>query len=100
MKQHSTQVTACTYMGNSRTQCGQPTLAGKSYCAEHYALVYKVGSGRQRKKDTRQADRVRMVESLFQEAIEQLEAEGFDCYGTSELKTNQFESDEGQVVGH
>jgi hypothetical protein len=46
-------------------------------------------------------DKVRLVESLFNEAIEQLEAEGFDCYGDSELKSNRFEADEdmaGEVV--
>lgn len=98
MKQTNTAITACTYMGNSSHACGHPTLPGKSYCAEHYAMVYKVGSGTVRKKDIRTAQKVRLVESLFNEAIEQLEAEGFDCYGTSELKTNQFELDEVQVV--
>jgi hypothetical protein len=39
-------------------------------------------------------NKVRLVESLFNEAIEQLEAEGFDCYGDSELKSNRFEEDE------
>jgi predicted aldo/keto reductase-like oxidoreductase len=39
-------------------------------------------------------DKVRLIESLFNEAIEQLEAEGFDCYGDSELKTNRFEDEE------
>ena len=99
MKTQSTQITACTYMGTGTHACGEPTLPGKSYCAEHYSLVYKVGSGTRRRKDERIASKVRLVESLFNEAIEQLEAEGFDCYGTSELKTNQFELDEDQVVG-
>lgn len=98
MKQQNTAVTACTYLGNSTTACGHPTLPGKSYCQEHYSLVYKVGSGTVRRKDIRTAEKVRLVESLFNEAIEQLEAEGFDCYGTSELKTNQFEADEDLVV--
>jgi hypothetical protein len=38
-----------------------------------------------RRKDTLQADRVRQVEQLFQEAIELLILEGFDVYGDSEL---------------
>jgi hypothetical protein len=101
MKQQSTQITACTYLGHTNTACGHATLPGKSYCAEHYAMVYKVGSGTRRRKDERIAQKVRLVESLFNDAIEQLEAEGFDCYGTSELKSNQFELDEDQVVvGH
>lgn len=98
MTQKNTAVTACTYMGNSTHQCGHPTLPGRSYCAEHYAVVYKVGSGTRRRKDEQTAQKVRLVESLFNEAIEQLEAEGFDCYGTSELKANQFEVDEDLVV--
>jgi hypothetical protein len=47
---------ACTYLGpefdvrthdyiNSPTPyCGCPTLEGKSYCADHYYVVYKKGS--------------------------------------------------------
>lgn len=75
--------TTCTYIGTG-TACTCTALAGRNYCAEHYALVYKVGSGRQRKKDTLQAQRVRMVQTLFYEACDQLEAEGFDVYGDSE----------------
>jgi len=43
--------------------------------------VYKVGSGRRRRKDTAQAQRVRYVQALFYEACDILEAEGFDLYG-------------------
>lgn len=74
----------CQYIGTG-TACTAHTLEGKAYCAEHYAVVYKVGSGRQRKKDTLQAQRVRYIQQLFYEACEQLEAEGFDVYGDSEL---------------
>jgi len=85
----------CAYIGAHAHagSCSAPVLLGTSYCAEHYALVYKVGSGRVRKKDTRQADRVRLVEQLFQEAIELLILEGFDVYGDSEL-VSQVEIDE------
>ena len=77
-------MTTCTYIGTG-TGCTAQALEGKSYCADHYALVYKVGSGKQRKKDTAKAQRVRYVQQLFYEACEQLEAEGFDVYGDSEL---------------
>ena len=73
-------MTTCTYIGTG-TGCTHTALEGKSYCADHYALVYRVGSGRKRRKDTAQAARVRLVQTLFYEAIEQLEAEGFDVYG-------------------
>ena len=95
MKQQSTQITACTYLGHTNTACGHATLPGKSYCAEHYAMVYKAGTARaRRRKEERTVNKVRLVESLFNEAIEQLEAEGFDCYGDSELKSNRFETEE------
>lgn len=74
----------CQYIGTG-TGCTAHTLEGRSYCDEHYAVVYRVGSGRQRKKDTAQAQRVRYVQQLMQEAIDQLEAEGFDLYGERDL---------------
>ena len=77
-------MTTCTYIGTG-PRCTHPALEGRSYCADHYAVVYKVGSGRQRKKDTLKAQRVRYVQQLFYEACDQLEAEGFDVYGDSEL---------------
>jgi hypothetical protein len=73
-------MTTCTYIGTG-PRCTAHTLEGRSYCADHYSVVYKVGSGKQRKKDTLQAQRVRLVQQLFYEACEQLEAEGFDLYG-------------------
>jgi len=59
--------------------------------------VYKVGSGKKRKKDTAQAARVRLVQQLFYEAMEQLEAEGFDLYGELELahQDDVFDIEEG-----
>ena len=77
-------MTTCTYIGTG-PRCTAHALEGRSYCADHYAVVYRVGSGRKRRKDTLQAQRVRMVQQLFYEACDQLEAEGFDVYGDSEL---------------
>ena len=94
----------CQYIGGTGFQptCTHNSLEGRSYCAEHLAMVYKAGTARAtRKKELRTVDKVRLVESLFNDAIEQLEAEGFDCYGDSELKSNRFEADEdlhGEVV--
>lgn len=77
----------CTYIGahGHTPTCCAPTVLG-SYCAEHYAIVYAKGTrlGR-RVKDMRKAEELRQLVSLFNEAIEQLEAEGFDVYGDSEL---------------
>lgn len=74
----------CQYIGTG-PRCTAHTLEGKAYCEQHYALVYKVGSGRQRRKDTAQAQRVRYIQQLMQDAIDQLEAEGFDLYGERDL---------------
>ena len=94
--------TRCQYIGSTghTPTCTHASLAGYSYCAEHLAMVYKAGTARAtRKKELRTVDKVRWVESLCNEAIEQLEAEGFDCYGDSELKSNRFESDEDMAGG-
>jgi len=52
-----------------------------------------VGSGRQRKRDTLQAQRTRLVQQLFYEACDILEAEGFDLYGEENLPDAGFETD-------
>jgi len=79
MKLPNTTVSTCTYLGNSTTACGCGTLAGKSYCAEHYALVYQVGTARaRRKKDVRVAAQVWNIQDTFNEAVAELEAEGYD----------------------
>jgi hypothetical protein len=73
-------------MGNNITACGCATVLGRSYCTEHIYLVYKQGTARaKRHKETRTVDKVRVVEQLMHEAIAELEAEGFDCYGEREL---------------
>ena len=78
----------CQYIGGEgyKPTCTHSALPGHSYCAEHLALVYKQGSKRAtRHKELRTVSKVRIVESLMNEAIAELEAEGFDCYGQSEL---------------
>ena len=87
----TTTITDCTYMGNSTTACGCPTVLGKSYCAEHIYIVYKQGTARaKRKKELTTVDKVRMVEELMHEAIAELEAEGFDVYGERELDLDRL----------
>ena len=89
----------CLYIGGEgyKPTCTHTALAGHSYCAEHLALVYKQGSKRAtRHKEIRTVSKVRLVDSLMNEAIAELEAEGFDCYGNSELD-KQLEFD-GRVA--
>lgn len=46
----------CQYMGPDQDPrqpvqyCGKEVLAGKSYCAEHYALMYQKGTATSKKK--------------------------------------------------
>ena len=86
-KQTTQHADPCQYIGaeahTHTPTCKHRALAGRSYCAEHLAVVYKQGTARAtRKKEIRTVDRVRLVESLMNEAIAELEAEGFDCYGS------------------
>ena len=92
-------MTKCAYIGQGTAAnhlagtCSHSAAAGHSYCAEHLAVVYKQGTARsKRHKELRTVDKVRIVESLMNEAIAELEAEGFDCYGDGELdKTLEFD---------
>lgn len=79
----------CTYLGpaydarshkGASPYCGAHDLVqGTLYCTQHYDVMYVKGSAlRKRHKDIRTADNVRMIESLFNEAVAELEAEGFD----------------------
>lgn len=68
--------THCQWIGEGE-RCDKPVLEGKSYCEEHQARVYQSGSAlSKRKKDIRVADEVRTWESLINEAVAELEAEG------------------------
>jgi hypothetical protein len=74
-------ITQCQWIGNGpglKPTCCLAPVEGRSYCAEHLPLVYKAGTAVRRKKDTRRANSVRLWESLFNEAVEELEAEGVD----------------------
>jgi hypothetical protein len=73
----------CQYIGSdSHTpSCGCDAVIGRSYCEEHFAIVYQKGTAlRKRHKEIKKVDMARLVESLMNEAIAELEAEGFDCY--------------------
>ena len=66
--------------GQATPYCGCKTLVGDSlYCAEHYARMYVKGSAlRKRKKDIARAQQLRDLESLFNEAVAELESEGYN----------------------
>jgi hypothetical protein len=57
--------------------CLHPAVELFSYCEQHYPLVYKAGSAqRKRHRDIRTANAVWDIESAFNEAVAELEAEG------------------------
>jgi hypothetical protein len=86
--------TTCTYLGDAMKPCGCRAVEGKSYCAEHVFVVYQKGSAnRKRHKDTRRANAIRDLISDFNAAVEELESEGFDVHGDSELKPVELDDD-------
>ena len=60
----------CTYIGDG------------SGCT--HTVVPEQGTAVNRRKDQRTAESVWNIQDAFNEAITELEAEGFDCYGDSE----------------
>ena len=67
----------CQWIGNGEG-CSHTALEGRSYCEQHLWQVYQKGTNLgKRKKDLRIVDSVRLMEQLFNEAVDELENEGF-----------------------
>lgn len=67
----------CKWIGEGEG-CDHEAVEGRSYCESHLWRVYEQGSAlAKRRKDKRTADNVRTIEQLFDEAVQELEAEGF-----------------------
>lgn len=65
----------CLWSGS----CTHEQVPGRSYCEEHLWRVYQKGTQlSKRKKDIKTATSVHFWESLMNEAVEELEAEGWD----------------------
>lgn len=86
----------CTYLGptyDARTHvgptpyCGAHDLVnGTLYCTEHHAIMYVKGSAlRKRAKDIKRAEAYWSLEDAFNEAVKELEDEGFDFSAPPEL---------------
>lgn len=86
----------CTYLGptyDPRTHvgptpyCGAHDLVnGTLYCTEHHAIMYVKGSAlRKRAKDIKRAEAYWSLEDAFNEAVKELEDEGFDFSAPPEL---------------
>lgn len=67
--------TGCQYIGPEQDPrrglvhyCGKPTVGGKSYCADHYYLIYKKGTsvnGRRREKEVeREIEEIKHAQEL------------------------------------
>lgn len=69
--------TQCQWIGQGEGCCNH-TVKDRSYCEDHIWIVYQQGTAlRRRHKDIRVADNIHQWESLFNEAVEELENEGF-----------------------
>lgn len=68
----------CTWIGPDDQGCTHTAVAGRSYCEQHLWRVYQQGTAVKRKKDLRTVDSVRMWTTLMDEAVQELEDEGYD----------------------
>lgn len=67
----------CTWIGSGQG-CVHDAAVGRSYCEDHLWKVYQKGTQLgKRKKDIRVAESVHFWENLFNEAVEELESEGW-----------------------
>ena len=73
----ATTLNTCQWHGQGEL-CTEPAVIGRAYCQQHLWLVYQKGTqlGR-RRKDQRTANDVFMWQSLMDEAVQELEDEGF-----------------------
>lgn len=68
----------CTWIGAGE-HCEHDAVEGRSYCEQHLWQVYQKGTNlRKRHKDIRVADSVWNIEDAFNEAVRELQEEGFD----------------------
>ena len=71
--------TGCQYIGPEQTNtpftfCGAKTLTGKSYCGDHYFVVYKKGSASAGRRAEKEVDK-EIAELKRQQEIEEIENE-------------------------
>lgn len=67
----------CTWIGNGEG-CSHPAVKDRSYCEHHIWNIYQKGTHlSKRKKDIRVAMTVHFWEDLFNQAVEELESEGW-----------------------
>ena len=68
----------CQWIGEGEG-CQHDAVQGRSYCEEHLWRVYQKGTAlRRRKKDLQRANQIWDFENAFNEAVQELQEEGFD----------------------
>lgn len=68
----------CQWIGNGES-CEHESVENRSYCEQHLWRVYQKGTALgKRKKDIRRAQSVWDLQSAINEAVAELEQEGFD----------------------
>jgi hypothetical protein len=68
----------CQYIGAEQrewpyTLCGQKSIPGKSYCAEHYHVMYKKGSSNTGARKLEKLVEKELAELKLQQEIEEME---------------------------
>ena len=68
----------CQYIGSEQTKwpykmCGQKSIAGKSYCAEHYHQMYKKGSSNTGARKMEKLIEKELAELKLQQEIEEID---------------------------
>jgi len=66
----------CEWIGDGQG-CTNQAVKDRSYCEDHLWLVYQKGTSVRRRKDKRVAESVFELESLLDQAIDELETEGY-----------------------
>lgn len=68
----------CEWIGPNDERCDEPSVEGKSYCKDHVWLMYQQGTALgKRNKDKRTAEDVHLWESLINDVVNDLIAEGY-----------------------
>lgn len=70
----------CQYIGAEQkdwpyTMCGQKSVPGKSYCAEHYHVMYKKGSSNTGARKMEKLIETELAELKLQQQIAEMENE-------------------------
>jgi hypothetical protein len=68
----------CQYIGSEQIKwpfkmCGQKSIAGKSYCAEHYHQMYKKGSSNTGARKMEKLIEKELAELKLQQEIEEID---------------------------